>query len=317
MFGLALLGRRPGRWWDVLRRPSWHLNETGEAARDAVMIEYNGLLAERGREETARRLFLALLEKAAPSWRELHLGGVPTAWIAPCRDMGWATRHLRPLQGAPWADLTAWAATGPADDPLRRLSRNTRQQIRRSLRFYESRGPLTIRRAADIAEALEWLAALEDLHTATWTARGRPGAFANPRFRRFHQDFIGENFPRGIPDLLRIGAGDTVVGYLYNLRWRGSVSSYQSGLRYEDSPLCRPGLVSHVLAMALYRDEGALAYRFLAGNARYKESLSDRRDELAWMTAYRRGLPHRLEDGARTAWHWFGGLRRKAAGETQ
>jgi CelD/BcsL family acetyltransferase involved in cellulose biosynthesis len=92
-----------------------------------------------------------------------------------------------------------------------------------------------------------------------------------------------------------------VVGYLYNLRWRGWAYSYQSGFRYETGADCRPGLVCHLLAMRRYRDEGLTGYRFLAGDSRYKTSLATERDTLSWLVACRPDWGHRLEDWARAA----------------
>jgi hypothetical protein len=36
--------------------------------------------------------------------------------------------------------------------------------------------------AAAVEEALAWLEELAELHQQTWTARGKPGAFASERF---------------------------------------------------------------------------------------------------------------------------------------
>jgi CelD/BcsL family acetyltransferase involved in cellulose biosynthesis len=167
------------------------------------------------------------------------------------------------------------------------MTRNSRQQIRRSLRHYESRAALALDRAADAPQALDWLDRLEALHTRSWRQRGKDGAFGDSGFRDFHRRLISTGFDQGIADLLRVRNGDTVLGYLYNLRWRHVVSAYQSGFHFEDHTLARPGLVAHVMAMELYRSEGMATYRFLAGQARYKTSLASDRDELLWLVAYR------------------------------
>jgi CelD/BcsL family acetyltransferase involved in cellulose biosynthesis len=300
--GLALLGYRRANW---LRRPSLHLNETGDPLRDSVMTEYNGVLASGGGESEAA-LIGALRAPGAPSWRELHLSGVPESWAERCRAQGLVVRLLRSPQPAPFMEFGDLA---PAD-PLDALSSNSRQRLRRSLRWFERRGPLTLGRAADAAEAAQWLAGLEDLHGASWRTRNKPGAFANPRFGSFHRTLIERSFAEGVPDLLRIRAGVETIGYLYNFLWHGWAYAYQSGLRYEDDPDCRPGLVAHLLAMRRYRDLGMTGYRFLAGDSRYKSSFATGKDLLLWMTVRRPGWGDHLGQIIHRRWRAWRGVPR-------
>jgi CelD/BcsL family acetyltransferase involved in cellulose biosynthesis len=284
--GLALFGRR-NRWWDPLRSPALHLNETGRADCDAVTIEYNAVLAQRGAEAAA----IAAVLQTLTGWRELHLSGVAPAMADACRGLGLQVR-LRRQQLAPYADLGD-------GDPLETLSRNSRQQIKRSLRLYEERGPLALDRAADAVEAWHWLDDLATLHTAAWQARGKPGAFANPHFRPFHRRLAAEGVASGVVDLLRVRAGEDIIGMLYNFRHGDHAYSYQSGFRFEEDERLKPGLVSHVMAMRHYQSQGLARYCFLAGDSRYKSTLATGKDELLWLTAHREDFPHRVEAMAR------------------
>src|SRR5205807_1873754 len=87
-----------------------------------------------------------------------------------------------------FADLEAIRAAGISY--LDSLRRNTRQQIRRSLRLYEKDGALTGTNASSLEEALLFLDELAALHQASWTRRRKRGAFASPYFRKFHQALI-------------------------------------------------------------------------------------------------------------------------------
>jgi CelD/BcsL family acetyltransferase involved in cellulose biosynthesis len=286
--GLGVLGAQKQSLFS-LRPPSLHLNETGDPIQDRIMIEYNGMLAETGWEEPVAEAMLdAIVAAGALDKRDLHLSGVMGEWGPRCLRHGLTTRLTRPPQVAPYARL----GVGTSDDPLSLMTRNSRQQIRRSMRFYEQRGALVLDRATTVAQALEWLDALEVLHTQSWQQRGKKGAFCNAAFKEFHRRLITLSFSDGIPDLLRVRAGDDILGYLYNLRWQDVVYSYQSGFLYEGHGLARPGLVTHVLAMRDYRAEGKSAYRFLAGDARYKSSLATDKDELFWIVAYRPSMTH-------------------------
>jgi len=291
--GLALLGGNDR---------SFHLNENADRLSDGVMIEYNGVLAERGHEkEAASALLAALARPGAPLWRELILPGVPTDWERMGAVGGFAARALRPLQPAPFADLDAL----DAGDPLTSLSRNSREQVRRSMRHFEEMGPLSLDRARDLAQALDWFGALEAFHTRSWRARGKPGAFQLAGFGQFHRALIARGTAEGAVDLLRLSAGDAAIGYLYNLRRGGTAYAYQSGFAEGSDPRWRPGLVAHAMAMIRYQREGMSRYKFLAGEARYKRSLSNGCDQLAWLEMRRRGGGHFLV-------HLIGRLERKA-----
>ncbi len=292
--GLGFLGIRKAHVFS-LRGPSLHLNETGDPVQDRVMTEYNSLLTEKGWEEEAAAIFLATVAGSREFGRQdLYLSGVDDTWNGRCRRQGLTTRLLRLPQGAPFATLQ----TLPAAGPLAAMTRNSRQQIRRSIRYYEQRGPLALDRAMDAAQALTWLDALEALHTLSWRRRGKSGAFCDRSFKDFHRHLISTGFAEGVPDILRVRAGEAILGYLYNLHWRGVISSYQSGFHFEEDAHARPGLIAHVLAMQMYRTEGISTYRFLAGDARYKNSLATGRDELFWMVAHRPGVARWLAGAA-------------------
>lgn len=279
--GLALLGRTVS--WPAFPA-ALCLNETGDRNRDQVMIEYNGILAERGLEPRVMAACLRLLGTAGGC---LRLSGVGGDWLALCRTERWHSRLLRNAQPSPYTDLTRI----DPEDPLARLGRNDRQQIRRTFRYYEAAGPLRIERAESRQQALVWLDALAELHTRSWHRRGQASAFEKEAFAAFHRRLVAAATSGIVADLLRVSAGSEQLGYLYNLCRHGTVYAYQSGFFYQENiSHARPGLVAHIMAMSMYSQEGRTLYRFLAGDARYKTSLATGRDELFWLTAHPRTL---------------------------
>jgi len=276
--GLALLNRRRGRLW---------LHESGHAALDAVFIEHNGPVALPGPERAAvLEGVLRCALKRVP-WGGVVLSGVGGDTAAAARRVGGAVEHRE--RAAPYVDLAALPAGA---DYLGSLSRNTRQQLRRSARAY---GPARLDRAATAGEALEFLDGLVRLHTAAWQARGKPGAFADPAVLRFHRELVTGGVPTGEVDLLRIGAGPGVVGYLYNLRAAGRVCAYQGGFDYAGAPPHgKPGLLCHHLAIEAARARGDAAYDFLCGDSRYKDSLATAQGTLHWLRLLPRWHPRVL-----------------------
>jgi CelD/BcsL family acetyltransferase involved in cellulose biosynthesis len=123
------------------------------------------------------------------------------------------------------------------------------------------------------------------LHEQSWQARGRPGAFASDYLRRFHRELISRTQPRGELELLRLEAQHGVVGFLYNFRLGGRVTTYQSGLAQAgpgSGAHAKPGLTCHALAIARALAAGDSVYDFLAGAHRYKLSLANASTSLFW-----------------------------------
>lgn len=264
---LALFNRAPdGRLW---------LHESGDPTWDTVFIEHNGpLIARDAPADLAARLEAAL--DGTVVWSGIDATQAARLLARP------GTIRRKEEQPAPRLDFAPIRAAARGWEA--ELSANTRQQLRRSLRRYAEGGALAIHAAASAGEAIGFLADLARLHQATWEGRGQPGAFAEPRFLDFHRDLITHALPRGEVALLRVTAGDEIVGYLYNFLWRGWSLAYQSGFAYPDGDSHRkPGLTCHHLAISAHFDAGGAGYDFLAGDARYKTSLANDARTLHWL----------------------------------
>ncbi len=205
-------------------------------------------------------------------------------------------------------DLQLLSASGGELYPV--LSANARQQLRRAVRHFERFGQLQLTEAATIAEALEFFVELKALHCASWERRGKPHAFAGAFFEPFHRQLIERNFAAGGPQLLRICAGDRVIGYLYNFRLGRHIYAYQSGFADADRRE-RPGIVSHALAIRHAFQSGACIYDFMAGRNRLKESFATRCEPMFWQVVQQPRLSFRLEHLARRLKHAVAGAAKK------
>ena len=249
--GLALAGRRG----------PLHLSQTGDPVLDGVFIEHNGPLFAPGRTDVCRAMLRAM--------RPVVLPGVLDAVLQAARGVG-RVSHLQ-TRLAPVCDLTR-----PAPH-----SRNMRQRLARSARDY---GPLRVERAPDANAALGAFELLVDAHTKIWRARGQPGAFHAPGVLAFHHAVIARGVPEGTVDLLSISAAGGAIGHLYNFRQGATVHTYQSAFAYDSATaMQRPGLSSHIAAMAWYAVQGVTRYDFMAGDSQYKRSLSTGSEPLHWL----------------------------------
>jgi CelD/BcsL family acetyltransferase involved in cellulose biosynthesis len=251
-----------------------HLAETGRTELDSPYIEQSGILAETGRAEA---LTLACL--SAVAHRHLILSGIGPQTLGALRRAA-PLVCIRRTQASPCIDLTQ------SRDYLETRSANTRQQIRRSDRHYQRSGPISTERAATLPAALQMLEELQRLHQASWTARGQPGSFAAPFFLRFHRALIAAALPRQEATLLRISCGSQTIGILYSFSFRNRMHAYQSGFDYQPGRgPAKPGLTCHHAAINLACAEGFAVYDFLAGDDRYKRSLSDHAHTQYWAEA--------------------------------
>lgn len=263
-----------------------HLGATGRPELDCPYVEQNGVLAETGREDELT--FLCL--RSVASRYDLALPGICEQVLPALRRAANLVRIIR-SQSSPIVDLAALRATG--QDYLTTRSANTRQQIRRSDRLYQRQGPIDVEPANSIAAAHAMLDEMAALHQAAWTARGQPGSFARPFFRRFHQALITTATPRREIALLKVICNGKVIGILYNFLYRGRMLSYQSGFAYGDhGPHAKPGLTCHSSAVAFAINQDIDIYDFLAGEDRYKRSLADASYRQVWAAAGPRWSPH-------------------------
>ena len=270
----------------------------------SLFVEYNGLLvAEADRAAAWQTLLTLLQQSSAPVWDELLLDGIAEAdWQLLRQQCAGLQPLLSPLLRQ---QFTPWKAALFTDDgqPLKwetllaRFSRNRRWQLRRSFRAYEQSGPLELRQAASVDEALAWFAAMAEPHTRHWQRLGQAGSFADPFWVSFHRELIGQAFAAGHIQLLSVTAGSEPLGYVYNLAWRDTVYVLQTGFYYDLADNSkRPGYVAHSLAMLAAAANGYRYYDFMVGDAEYKQVLAGRQPALVWGVLQRPRWRFRLEN---------------------
>jgi len=274
-----------------------YINATGISECDSgINIEYNEMICPSSQIPP----LVEVLELLPEGWEEVILPGVNTETY-PGRSL------FEPLKGyevnfyrdspSPYVDLgMIREAKG---DYLSLLSPNTRRQIRRSYRKYEAQGPVRLEEAGDVGQGLAFFDEMVDLHQALWRDRGKPGAFASGYALKFHRRLIEKRLDFGEIQLLRIKIGSETLGCLYNFIYNNKVYFYQGGLKYQPDQHLKPGYVCHVEAVKHNAQLGHSTYDFLAGVARYKDSLSTHRSRLVWARIQKPRLKFKVENRLR------------------
>jgi CelD/BcsL family acetyltransferase involved in cellulose biosynthesis len=301
---LGLFRRSVQRRHRFVRSRTLCLHETGDEDKDVIFIEYNGFLTDRrfGRLEPQGIAFLRKTEE----FDEVQLGGFAAEAYEAVRVAGFRT-HVQAHKTTAFVDLKALREGG--GDYLATISSNTRYQIRRALKIYESRGALALQPARTAEEALHFFEDLGVLHERAWQQKSEGGAWRFPFLVAFHRRVIEESFAEGGIDLVRISCGGTPIGYIHCLVRGGWYGSYLSGFAYEADNKVKPGLVSFHLYIEHLLKTDAETLDFLAGDHRYKMSLGQPGPDMYWFRAQERRPQLMIEDGLRWAKHRVEALR--------
>jgi hypothetical protein len=304
--------------------PSVHLGTAGEPEKESTFVERNQLLVAPEHLDAFAWGLVHMLRQQF-RWSELNLDGFVSehadALIRAGTHVG---LHFKTQEESkcPAFDFQKAMAEGH-QDIISALGNNTRYNIRRSIRLFDSKfGPQKIEWAETSEQARDTVRELIVLHEKRWQSVKAPGAFQTDRVKRYHEDLIDTLalWPQGSLIIFRLKHGETTIGCLFNfVDADGHVLSYKSGFPlFEDNKL-KPGLVTHVVCMeeckrlALLEEERCrqsgfseeecrkcrlLKYDFLTGENLYKEQLSNIESNLTWATA-ERGLRPWLIDKAR------------------
>jgi CelD/BcsL family acetyltransferase involved in cellulose biosynthesis len=307
LIGAGLLTLRVRRQ-AILPHVRAHLNCDGENAGHGVVVQHNSILAVPGRDDDVVCALARLVvsrrvdELAASGFDERGINSLINAFPDWTSEVDWREAH--------YVDLDCLRAAG--GDHAGALSRNTREQLRRSLKLYRERGELRLEPARTVDEAEAMMDELVALHESHWQSKGHSGGFASDWRRRFHKSFIRAALPHGAVQLLRVTVGSETVGVLYNLVANGKVNFYQSGLRYETDGRFKPGMVVHHLAILYCLEQGMTEYDFLVsgpGEGRYKSSLSTHCRRMGWLVLYRPGWRGRYFSLLRAVRQWIASAR--------
>lgn len=294
---MAILIRRRLRRRFVIMANQVHLNTTGDPRLDCLGMEHNGFASSGVDPHVLWAAFLAWFRAGAAGGDELVINGLAQEDATKQIFAASGLFHRNTDVPSFLVDLAAVAHSG--GDPGAHLTRNSRQQLRHAMRLCSSEGVLSIDQAKNVDEALAFFTAMKPLHIAHWIRRGKPHAFVHPNFEIFHRALIAAGIAEAAVQLLRIRAGRTLLGYLYNFRHRGRVYAYQSG--FEARERWRVGYVCHALAIQHAALQGDLAYDFMAGDNRLKRSFSSGEYRMGWHVLQRPRVLFGIENNLRAA----------------
>lgn len=240
----------------------FYLNQTGNEQDDQIWIEYNDVICIQN-HRSCRAALLKYVANKPMCFQFIGINTIAKEW-----DTGnWSIWSSEATSG-----FSVQFDSASSDS---HFSKNTKSQISRSRRFIEKEyGEIktTWIDARNIESALKEMSAT---HINQWGKHDYGSGFTNEKFVNFHNQLLQQ----GITDfthIARFTAGEHNLGYLYFFTRGNKVYFYLSAINYQNNNnKYKPGLVMHKLALAHFQSLGYTEYDFLAGQARYKTSLSN------------------------------------------
>jgi len=231
-----------------------------------VGSEYLGVVARRGYEDEVATMVMRWLSSPRSQWELADFSGLRDADPTTARlvsELATGGAAMR-SENHPCAAI---ALPRDFDEYLAGLNSKFRQRFRQrrnkllrecDVRFFRTESP------ADLPRHLETLFAL---HQSRWTEAGRPGAFADPRMRRFYLDVADRLLRAGRLRFWHLEADGAIRATQFAFAYDGVLHSLQEGYDGGFAPRGVGGLGvvlrAHVLDAAIA--EGFRSYDFLGG----------------------------------------------------
>lgn len=142
--------------------------------------------------------------------------------------------------------------------------------------------------ADDLALTARLFETMVELHNRRWRKKGKPGAFAEDTFCRFHRRLIELLLPLDAVLLFGLEVDGAIMAVHYCLLSPHCCHYYQSGIDEEFRPNVSPGLMCHVIAHQECSKRGIARYDLMKGlEGDYKAGLAERQNQLVGFRGFR------------------------------
>lgn len=244
------------------KKKIWWLNKTGNQAYDQVWIEYNDLLFSSHLTEVQMSSI-----RQAPITQKGHKNQEVHFDLTECAPS--SSQHKSSTKGY----LTLLNDGTKEIDFFSAFSRNTRQQINRSLKLLKEKGEVKL---LIESKSISFFETLCSKHREQWGSSLWGSGFDNPYFLAFHKALHNNENTK----VLAFSINGDVLALGYYFLYKKRVSFYLSAIDKFDDNRIKVGLAFHYLAMKHFQKQGYEVYDFLGGDARYKKSMSSRSYQL-------------------------------------
>lgn len=263
--GLAILVKRTtGR--GLLKKEQYFVHRTGDESFDQIWIENNNLLIKSGMEQPVTAAFWAYVHQHFTGRWQINIGLSHKNDSLQHRNACSPALH-RELIDEPGYRITLSGES--IDAYIQRLSKNSRYQLRRAIKaFNRVNGDFVV--ATSPRHQQELLQQGQAWHQQKWRNTPTPSGFDNPHFVDFHQQLIRNGSCTLVAGLY---LQQKLEGVMYCLTDSTSVNFYLNALNPQVDNKLKTGWLLHYKMIEWLMEQPYQYYDFLAGDARYKQSL--------------------------------------------
>ena len=255
--------------------PGWFikqiwLHRTGDIPLDQVWIEHNDFLLDGSFVKDIRQAMVAYISYEL-KWHECFIG------LNGCdvlKDFDAISSCKRIDIDSPdyYVNLNDFKTL---DDYVNSLSKNTKQQLLRSFKLLREDGQLILHEAHSLDEKMSAFKQMAAIHIDKWRNTAYGSGFDNSHFNDFHKDLISTDPENHFSSIFCLSLNDQKLAFVYLLKVKDCWYFYLSAIKAYDDNRIKVGLVAHAMIIEAAIKQNISKYDFLAGDARYKRSLSN------------------------------------------
>mgnify|MGYP000343733394 CR=1 FL=1 len=280
---------------NLIASKQWFLHRTGRENKDQIWIENNGfLLNDTYKVEVHDAMWQFLLN---------HKSNVDEFIVHVAKkssDINWDITHKKYHTINQQQELgykIPLAGLDCVNDYLTQISKNTRQQFKRSIKHLALQGEIEFSVIENPQEQIEVLEETKHWHIKKWQSTSTPSGFENKEFCQFHNSLLNTTHPTASTVVATLTVDKEIMGCIYCLSENGTIYFYLSCIKPIDNNKVKLGLIMHISMVEWLISQGNIysEYDFLAGDARYKRSLSSVKNEYLKLIIQKNHLKFTLE----------------------
>jgi len=274
----------------------WYLHRTGIETKDQIWIENNGfLMSESSKDETHHAMWHYLLKNKK---------NVDEYIVYVAKKSLFTNLVITNKKYDVINELFEFGYKIQLDglsclkDYLSQISKNTRQQFNRSIKHLAKQGDIEFTVIEKPEKQLEALNKTQHWHINKWHNTSTPSGFENKEFCQFHHQLLQSSHPTASTLMATLTLNEQLIGCIYCLSHEKNVYFYLSCLKPFSDNKIKLGIIMHIFMIEwlISNNNCYSGYDFMAGDARYKSSLSSVKDEYLKFTLQSKAIKFKIEN---------------------
>lgn len=280
IIGLALLCKTSKLVFPGVRVKQLWLHRFGEQEYDQIWIEHNDFLLDKSYADITRQLMISYISSHTKLWDEFYLG-MATKEIVNLFGQNLANKRIEINSPSFIVNLHG---KNEIRDYLSDLSKNTRSQINRTRKILEKQGKLELIWIQTDLEKVKAFEEISTIHQKKWGGTEFGSGFSNPKFVNFHKSMLNDD--SDVTRLYCMRLDQSTLAYIYIMKNDKEWYFYLSAIKSNEDNRIKTGLLAHALVIGEAIKHGAEVYSFLAGEARYKRSMSNEPESMQQLVCF-------------------------------